>query len=109
MNSIMQTGTIKGEEDGGHDLNRYVVIAENTAIQFVCILVLNAEDEQDCRDLTVRWFLKTEHGVPTKCSIIPISDGIEYINMTSNDDDVCEFLGIDAPEERHNAGLEGKS
>ncbi len=107
MNSTMQTITM--EEDGDHDLSRYIVVAENDAIQFVCILVLNAEDEQDCRDLTVRWFLKTEHGVPTKCSIIPISDGIEYINMTSNDDDVCEFLGIDAPEERHNAGLEGKS
>jgi hypothetical protein len=100
----MQTITL--EEDGDHDLSRYVVIAENAAIGFVCILVLNAEDEQDCRDLTVRWFLKTNHGVPTKCSIIPISDGIENINMTSNDDDVCEFLGIDAPEERHKNEVE---
>ena len=104
MNSTMQTITI--EEDGDHDLSRYVVIAENVAREFVCILVLNAEDEQDCRDLTARWFLKTDHGVPTKCSIVRVSDGIENINMTSNDDDVCEFLGIDAPEERHNKRVE---
>jgi hypothetical protein len=104
MNSTMQTITL--EEDGEHDLSRYIVVAENAAIQFVCILVLNAEDEQDCRDLTARWFLKTDHGVPTKCSIVPISDGIENINMTSNDDDVCEFLGIEAPEERHRNEVE---
>ena len=102
----MQTITLEEEEDGDHDLSRYVVVAENAAIQFVCILVLNAEDERDCRDLTARWFLKTDHGVPTKCSIIQVSDGIENINMTSNDDDVCAFLGLDTPEERHNKRVE---
>lgn len=102
--TIMEPPTIvQSEGDGDDSLNRYVVIAENIDIEFVCILYLNAEDEQDCRDLTARWFLRSNHGVPTKCTIVPISQEIGYIQMTSNDDEVCEHLGIDAPEERTTA------
>jgi hypothetical protein len=87
-------------EDGDESLNRYIAVAENIAIEFVCIFVLNAEDEQECRELIVRWFLRTDHGVPTKCSIVPVSDEIANFNITSNDDEVCEFLDIALPEER---------
>jgi hypothetical protein len=87
-------------DDGGDAQNRYVVIAENIDRKFLIISYVNAKDEQACRTLTMRWFLKTDHGVPTKCTIYPVSDEIEYINITSNDEDVCEYLGIDMPEER---------
>src|SRR2546421_12285423 len=86
--------------DGDSALNRYIVVAENITLEFVCIFVLNAEDEQDCRELIMRWFLSTDHGIPTRCSIVRVSDGISTFNITSNDDEVCEFLDIAPPEER---------
>jgi hypothetical protein len=91
---------VQSSGDGDDALNRYIVVAENIDLEFVCILLLHAEDEQDCRDLTARWFLQSDHGVPTKCTIVLVSTSIDSFNMTSNDDEVCEHLGIDPPAER---------
>lgn len=101
MNTVyLEHPPTEQSEDGDESLNCYIAVAENIAIKFVCIFVLNAEDEQDCRELIMRWFLSTDHGVPTKCSIVPVSDGIVNFNITSNDDEVCEFLDIALPEEK---------
>lgn len=100
----MQTITIDRppeiEGDGEHDLHRYVAVIENAEQTFMCIFVLNAADERECRKLIARWFLRTKNGIPRNCTIVPVSDNVEWFNITSNDDEVCEHLGIDTSEER---------
>lgn len=76
-------------------LNRYVAIAENTERAFACVLILHAEDEQDCRSLVAQWFLRTAHGVPTSCTLVALSENVTSFNIWSNDKDVAEFLLID--------------
>lgn len=72
---------------------RWVVVAENIHKKFVCMFWLDADTEQECRELVVRWFLETDHGIPTKCTIVPISPEVEDFNVSSNDDDVLDFFG----------------
>lgn len=81
--------------DGNNLLSRYVAIAENRERAFACIFILHGEDEQHCRSLIARWFLSTDHGVPTSCTLVPISGTVTSFNISSNDDDVCDFLHLD--------------
>ena len=81
--------------DGSDDLLRYVAVVENTERAFACIFILHAEDEQDARSLIAQWFLRTDHGIPTSCTLIPISGIISSFNISSNDDEVCNFLHLD--------------
>ncbi len=76
-------------------LNRYVAVAENTERAFACVFVLHAQDEQDCRSLVAQWFLRTDHGVPTSCTLVPLSETVTNFNIWSNDMDVAEFLLLD--------------
>ncbi len=99
MNTIfLERPPVEAQEADG-DEHRYVVVAENRLIAFVCILFLHARDEQECRELTVRWFLSTDHGIPTAWTIVPVSADITTFNIASNDEDVCAFLDIDPLDE----------
>lgn len=94
LDTIERPPIVELAGDGDEALKRFVVVVENLAIKFFCVFYLNAEDEQDCRKIALQWMLETNHGIPTKCTIVPISDEVEDFNMSSNDDDVIEFLNL---------------
>jgi hypothetical protein len=78
------------EGDEGENLQRYVAIGENAT--FICLYWLNAEDEQDCRQIIAQDFLRRDRGMPTKFTMHTVSESVEDFNVGTNDEDIHPWL-----------------
>lgn len=96
MNTVhIDTPITKNCEYGKDELQRWVCIGENKTEKLLIVFWLNAENEDKCITMMNAIFMERSISGLGNYTIVPVSSKVEYINLSSNDEDVIRYLNLD--------------